>query len=148
MTQGARTERVGEDVCEGGTHIETVTLRADQDPRDDDIDDQAGSRDEQHASAIDLDGTHEARDCLLYDQHAREREGYAIHEGRQHLRAAKAERAAFGARLARPSLCEQREPQGTSVGEHVPRVGDQREASGEVADGGLYDHERRREDQR
>jgi hypothetical protein len=97
---------------------------------------------------VDHRGLLPALDGLDEDPHGRERERGAVRERREHLGAPVAVRAVPRARAASDALRDEREGERRGVGEHVPRVRDQREAVRPEADAGLHDHERRGEARR
>ncbi len=142
--RGGRAERrveVGQHVGAGALDVERAALRARQLPGGRDVDPRAQQADDQHQAALDVGRREQALHGLDGDHAGEHEQRRAVDLRGQDLGAPEAEREAPAGRARGQPRGDQRERQRAGVGEHVGRVGEQRQRAGDHARHHLGDHE-------
>ena len=144
---GHRSQQVAHDVEEGAARVEIVVVAtaAGEDPGGDRVGDQSGDGDDQQQAALDLRRLLQALPGLPEDVDGDDDEGDGVDERGQDLRPQVAKGALRPGGTVRQPDGEECQPQGADVGEHVRRVGQQRQRVREIG-AGHFDEEEDRGD--
>ena len=136
-----RAERVAQDVKVGAAGVEAALARAVQQRQADQVHDQPRRGDGQEEPGPDRLGVLDPLDRLDHDPAGDAEQRRAVHQRGQDLPAEVAVGLGVVGRPLGDPRREQAEGQRADVGEHVPRVGQQRQRAAEPAADGLDHHE-------
>ena len=125
---GHGPRQVADHVQEGRAHVEALRPRPGEDHGGDDVDERTDRADDEDDAALDLGGLDQAADPLDQHPHGDPDQGRPVDERGEDLGAAHAVAGPpSGGAPGEPAGAE-REPDGQRVREHVPGVGDERQA--------------------
>ena len=144
---GERRE-IGRDVQERAAHVQALAVGARQHERRDEVHGDADERDDEHDAAVHVGRRDEPAHGAVDDPDADEEQRDPVRLRGEDLGASEPERprAARGAR--REPRGDERSRERRGVGEHVPRVGEQRERARDDAGGDLARHQADDQDER
>ena len=120
--------------------VDAVLGRAVENPCRRNVDDEANGAYRQHQQALDFRYVGEAMVCLEQHPDDDQPEGKRVQKSGQDLKATIAISALCGNGLFGEVHSEQGESDGYRVRQHVPRIGEERQAAGEDADDDLGEH--------
>ena len=133
--------RIAQHVDGGAAHVQILAVRTEQQPEGGDVDQESGDRHAHHDAAINMGRAHQAHDRLVDDPSGDGEQCQAVGEGHQDLKAVEAVSAFPIGGPARKPESEPGQRQRRKVGEHVARIGDQRQRVRDDAAHHLDQHE-------
>ena len=122
--------------------VQALPIGLRQGPYRDQIDDHADQRHGQHEGSANVGRIEQAADRLVGDECRQDQQGHAVGLGGEDLHALEAKGHGAPGRTGRQAQREQREADRGGVGEHVRRVGEQRQRVRDHTGRDLHGHER------
>jgi hypothetical protein len=133
-------DQVAEHLEIGGPHVQRLVAPADQQRQRHRIREQADDREREHRPGVDVGRVHHASYALDRQVAADTEQHHGVQQRGQDLGAVQAEGPPRGGWEARDVRRGQRQADGGRVGQHVPRVGEQRERPADERADHLDDH--------